>query len=159
ERQRLDHAYERAAVDGAASGLEARRVRMQLAAPDRFQPYCDERHLADRTAAGCVGDDFRMHRTGPRHRWKRPRRRQRRQRRQEQDAARDQHRPAVSHTAEMLDTTRSGGIACGAAKVRPMKRLCPAILIACALATLTVNAQRRVKFDGKVDYVLTVEKQ
>jgi mannose-6-phosphate isomerase-like protein (cupin superfamily) len=40
-----------------------------------------------------------------------------------------------------------------------MKRLTIAALIAASLATLHVQAQRRVKFDGKVDYALTVEKQ
>src|SRR5262252_5352413 len=40
-----------------------------------------------------------------------------------------------------------------------MKRLAIALLIGCSIAMPTVQAQRRVKFDGKVDYSLTVEKQ
>src|SRR5262249_4072445 len=40
-----------------------------------------------------------------------------------------------------------------------MKRLAIALLIGCSFAMPTVQAQRRVKFDGKVDYSLTVEKQ
>ncbi len=33
------------------------------------------------------------------------------------------------------------------------------VLMACSVAALTVDAQRRVKFDGKNEYTLTVEKQ
>ena len=40
-----------------------------------------------------------------------------------------------------------------------MKRLLLGLLIASSFATLTMHAQQRVKFDGKVDYTLTVEKQ
>src|SRR5438128_9813786 len=40
-----------------------------------------------------------------------------------------------------------------------MKRMIFAVLAACSMATLLVDAQRYVKFDGKTDYVLTVEKQ
>src|SRR2546423_5917268 len=46
-----------------------------------------------------------------------------------------------------------------AIKVRPMTRLWIAALVAVSLAALNVEAQRRVKFDGKVDYTLTVEKR
>ncbi len=40
-----------------------------------------------------------------------------------------------------------------------MKRLMLGVLMACSVAALTVDAQRRVKFDGKNEYTLTVEKQ
>ena len=40
-----------------------------------------------------------------------------------------------------------------------MTRMIAGALIACFVATLTTWAQRRVAFDGKVDYTLTVEKQ
>src|SRR5258708_10930105 len=40
-----------------------------------------------------------------------------------------------------------------------MKRLMLGVLIGCGAATAMVRAQRRVKFDGKNDYALTVEKQ
>src|SRR5262249_39632425 len=40
-----------------------------------------------------------------------------------------------------------------------MNRLIAAALIAWSMATLTLDAQRKVKFDGKVEYVLTVDKQ
>jgi mannose-6-phosphate isomerase-like protein (cupin superfamily) len=40
-----------------------------------------------------------------------------------------------------------------------MKRLMLGVLIGCVAATVMVRAQRRVKFDGKSDYTLTVEKQ
>ena len=40
-----------------------------------------------------------------------------------------------------------------------MKRMMCGVLMASAMATLSVHAQKTVKFDGKMDYVLTVEKQ
>ena len=46
-----------------------------------------------------------------------------------------------------------------AIKVRPMTRVWVAALVAVSLAALNVEAQRRVKFDGKVDYTLTIEKR
>lgn len=44
-------------------------------------------------------------------------------------------------------------------KVRPMKRPMLGVLIACSAATLIVDAQRRVKFDGRNEYTLTVQTQ
>jgi mannose-6-phosphate isomerase-like protein (cupin superfamily) len=40
-----------------------------------------------------------------------------------------------------------------------MKRLLCGVLLAVAVATYTVDAQRRVKFDARTDYVMTIEKQ
>src|SRR6266851_1281421 len=40
-----------------------------------------------------------------------------------------------------------------------MKRLLPAILTAASTATLIVYAQKTVRFDGRMDYALTVEAQ
>src|SRR5712692_3462781 len=40
-----------------------------------------------------------------------------------------------------------------------MTRPALCVLMACSAAALTVDAQRRVKFDGKNEYTLTVEKQ
>src|SRR5438093_11208702 len=40
-----------------------------------------------------------------------------------------------------------------------MTRMMCGALAACAMATLVVHAQKTVKFDAKMDYVLTVEKQ
>src|SRR6267378_3905219 len=65
-----------------------------------------------------------------------------------------------------LDTHGPRRLGCPA-KVRPftparqtaMKKILLAVLLAASAATFVVSAQKRVVFDGKVDYVLTVEKQ